>query len=605
MSLVHLSSKGQPPNAFYNQFPNGIQLGADAEVCLVGYSGQLNGEYDADTGEVYEIAINAGQNDTMTYQHADLTATGDAKKLYYAPQTVKINPGIYSPSALAAEMTLQLNVSERVTQYKNQWRCTYPAVAPFKMNITCSSGRPTAAFVGGNFVNYGGGTTGVVDTALTSTLTPNNGGVTGNNFSFLDTLPCYLGDTTLAAGSVTPAGIKMEFTTIAATVAADVGYTLCYVPDKMATKMTYEAAGEEIYPDFGALENTQEADTRNDFAYGPSGPQQHGYVPHGLCISSTSGEIGIIQAQTGHVTGDPKNPEFWDINWTGININLAAPGVKKLAICPRQSTAVINTGYPIIEYLYDNGGGWTQIPLANGGQQIIDGPRPLPNGKIITYQYAQNYFGGVLIDPVSANRITSLPITFEKSADPAYLGGNDGLQSLELAFKPYDDLQAISELVTQGGMFTEARACNGLGLALGFPESFISSVTPGSVGYTGELMGDLITNGEFSSLLITCPTLPITGFIGGAMGTTSTLLGVGRVRGNAIEFGFSGEVAENWIQLRNSKPLALYRLKIELKTESNDDYMGLEPNFTCWLKFRSRASHIHLNSSDVMGVIGN
>jgi len=600
MSLVHLSSVGQAPNAFYNQFPNGIQLGSDAEVCLVGYSGQLNGEYNVDTGEVYEIAINAGQNDTMAYQHADLTATGSDKRLYYAPQTVKIQPGIYSPPALAAHMTLMLNISERITQHKNQWLCTYTA-ATYLMDITCSSARPPPGYIGGNFVNYAGGSIGVVNAALTSTLTPNMGGVTGNNYSFLDTLPCYLGDTQQPPASIVPAGIKMEFTTIAATVAADVGYSLCYVPDKMATKMKYEAGGEEDYPDFGALEyNNGETNPRNDFAYSQSGAQQYGYAPHGMCISSASGEIGIIQAQTGHVTGDPKNPEFWDINWTGVNINLAAPGLKKLAICPRQSAGAVNVGYPIIEYLYDNGGGWTVLAT-----QEIDGPRALPNGKIVTYHYAQNYFAGIVINPITANRVTSLPITFEKTDDPAVGPLLDGNESLELAFKPYDDLQAISELVDRGGMMATARACNGLGLALGFPESYETSITPATVGYDAGLMGALITNGEFSSLLITCPSLPITGYIGGAMGSTSTLLGVGRVRGNAIEYGFSGEVAENWIQLRNTKPLSLYRLKIELKTESNDDYIGLEPNFTCWIKFRSKASHIHLKSADVMGVIGN
>ena len=74
MSLVHLSSVGQQPNTFFNSFPQGIQLSAGAEVSLVGYSGNLNGEANQTTGEAYEIVIQEGQNDTMTFMHGDTRA---------------------------------------------------------------------------------------------------------------------------------------------------------------------------------------------------------------------------------------------------------------------------------------------------------------------------------------------------------------------------------------------------------------------------------------------------------------------------------------------------------------------------------------------------
>ena len=65
MSLVHLSSIGQRPNNFFNRFPNGIQLGEGAQVCLVGYSGNLNTEHNEDSGEQYEMVINQGKTKLM------------------------------------------------------------------------------------------------------------------------------------------------------------------------------------------------------------------------------------------------------------------------------------------------------------------------------------------------------------------------------------------------------------------------------------------------------------------------------------------------------------------------------------------------------------
>ena len=183
---------------------------------------------------------------------------------------------------------------------------------------------------------------------------------------------------------------------------------------------------------------------------------------------------------------------------------------------------------------------------------------------------------------------------------------NDPLEPIEIAFKPYDNTSANNFLVQDGGMGRDARFANHLGEVCGFPEDNVRSLTAQTVGITSTVeSGKLLTNGDYSSLLITCPSLPITGYIGGAIGTTSPLLAVGRVNGNSLEYGFSGETAENWIELRNTRPLTLYRLKIEIKTETNNDYLGLEPNFAVWMKFKSNTDHLHLTSPDVMGVITN
>jgi hypothetical protein len=386
----------------------------------------------------------------------------------------------------------------------------------------------------------------------------------------------------------------MEFTTIGATTGEDIGYSLCYVAKRNATKMSFL----ETDPlGLKEIEMTEDPDPDNDFAYGPQGNQSYGYCPHGLTIRN-DGQIGIIEAITGNRVGNSKAPNNWNVTWTAANMNLGAPGLKKLAISPRYDNV---NNYPVMEYLYWNAGAWISL-----GTREVDGPRPDVGPQHITYQYDTHYYAGVVVDPITAARATSLPMTINKAFSTGGPLGNPA-EPIEIAFKPYDDTSINNYLVQDGGMGRDARFANHLGETMGFPEdNAVNVATAQTVGFISTLpSGKLLTNGDYSSLLITCPSLPITGYIGGAIGTTSPLLAVGRVNGNSLEYGFSGETHENWIELRNTRPLTLYRLKIEVKTETNNDYLGLEPNFAVWMKFKSNTDHLHLTSPDVMGVITN
>jgi hypothetical protein len=210
--------------------------------------------------------------------------------------------------------------------------------------------------------------------------------------------------------------------------------------------------------------------------------------------------------------------------------------------------------------------------------------------------------------------VTSPTITAKRSPNPVALPIGLPINPDEpvvFAWSPLDDnIDPLvnNDLVSQSGLWESARTSNKLGQSLGFP-AYINNVNAAvawAVGITSlEAVGEATNNGEYSPLLITCPSLPIQGYIGGANGSTSALLGVGRVRGNELSYGFSSEVAENWVQLRNKKPITLYQLAIDIKTETNNDYIGLEPNFSCWLKFRSDAHCIHPKQNDVVGIISN
>lgn len=604
MSLVHLSSIGQRPNSFYNQFPNGIQLGTNASVCLVGYSGQLDGEVDPDTGEVFSITVNKDQNDTFIVQHADLDiATGTGKGLAYPPQTVVVPAGLYTPITFGVALQVSLNNSERFFQYKgvDAWKVVYNAAAAppapiYSYTITCSKRRASGAVLGGDFISYGGGTTGVTGGGLAPSVLTSYQSPISSIGSFIDTELAFIGDCTQAigtAGATAPIGMIMEFTSIGGTVAEDIGYSLCYVARRNATKMDLlnSVTGKLGYS------TSSVPDPDNDFAYGPAGNQSYGYCPHGLTIRN-DGQIGIIEAITGNITGDNKAPNNWNVTWTAANINLAAPGLKKLGMSPRYDGV---NKYPVMEYLYWNAATWISL-----GTREIDGPRLLPGGLYTTYQYDQRYYAGVVVDPITATRATSLPVTLKKSVAIG-AGDLEPDEPITFAFEPYDNETSLNYLVSSGGMESAARKANHLGESCGFPQQQLANTaTMSSVGISSSLsLGKLLTNGDYSSLLITCPSLPITGYIGGAIGTTSPLLAVGRVNGNSLQYGFSGETAENWIELRNTRPLTLYRLKIDIKTDTNHDYLGLEPNFSVWIKFKSNTDHLHLTSPDVMGVITN
>jgi len=594
MSLVHLTSVGQMPNQFSNHFSNGIQLGPYSEVALVGYSGNLAGESGgADGLEVFEIVINEGTNDTFAYFHGDLsTATGTAAGLYYAPQVCTVQPGIYSPAGFGVELQRALNASEQITQYKGIWLVAYDAVN-FKYNIKCGK-RRAGANNGGLMINYSsGGDDGVVNAPATSTLTP--GASRPNSVAYIDTQPGYFGDTTIPAGSVAVGshlGYEMEFTTVVGTILDDIAYSLCMVPKQMATKMAFSQPTAD-YPENSNTIWTGQTAPNLDFAEGNSGPELFGFCPHGITINPADGRFGIIQAKTQNVVGQPKDPANWDIQWLATNVDLATPGLKRMAICPR-----FTAGAPIIDYLVDNtsGVGWQLLASVT-----IDGDQT--TGQNATYRYSQNFYMGVVCNATTAN---SPVITCEDALLPTGPIANPD-EPITLIWQPVDG-SAITPLVSNSGVEAAARNANKLGQSLGHPEQ--SSVSAAATAWTTgidstEALGATSNNGEYSSLLITCPSLPIQGYIGGAHGSTSALLGVGRVRGNEIKYGFSGEVGENWIQLRNSKPITLYQLAIDIKTDTNHDYMGLESNFSCWIKFRSNSHsrYSHPKTNDVVGVI--
>ena len=601
MSLVHLTSVGQRPNSYFCQFPQGIQLGAGAEVCLVGYSGNLLD--DGPSAEAYDIVIQEGQNDTLVFMHGDIRTASVPANSIYPPQRVKLTAGVYNPSALAFHIAAVLNQAERIGNYANNWTCVYDAVGPptFGFLIKCATKRQIAP-VGGEYINYNGSTVGVANGGASSTLTPHPSGI-----SFIDTTPVVIGASGQVVGTTAsaPVGCYMEFTTIAATTHEDVQYSLAMVPPQMASRMEFinkEAEYPEAPTAVGAPVTQYKGDGNAllDFAYGQEGPESVAFAPHAICVGP-DGRIGIKECVTQELSGAMKDPANCTVRWTATNINLAAPGLKKIGMSFRQAAGAAGTSPLIVcEYLAWVAAAWVVI-----GSTTISGSV----GEHATFRYAQSYFTGVVVAKETAARATSLPITIYRSLNGVTGGGAaaDPPEPLVIAWMPQDQVVAQNPAMIVGSGFMEAsRDANKLGDTIGFPEPAAGTTTPTSIGIRSTIsIGDGENNGEFSPLLITCKDLPIVGYAGGQAGNTTALLGIGRVRGKDLSFGFSENVPENWLQLRNTQPITIFKLGIDVLTETLTEYVGLDANFSCWLKFRCDTDYVQAKENTMVGVMNS
>lgn len=107
MSLIHLNSQNQDPAMFFNQFPNGLKIPRNSEVCLVGFSGKL--KFVPET-----LTINES-NDTITFTLND----PEQNQLLRPMIAAKIKHGTYnSKAALATKIQDALNEAEPLSCFK-------------------------------------------------------------------------------------------------------------------------------------------------------------------------------------------------------------------------------------------------------------------------------------------------------------------------------------------------------------------------------------------------------------------------------------------------------------------------------------------------------
>ena len=573
MSLIILSSNGQQPNYFRNQFPNGIKLGVDSEVSVIGYSGQLIG---STTEEVFTIPIVSGENDTFILYHGDNAAGTTDDELYFQPQPIRIRPAVYTPRDLAGEIQTQLNLLDYVSTYRRGWVCTYD-IATNKFFISCDR-MTTPPAEDGDWIVYGDleQPTSVINTpGVSDILDPTAGRTT----AFLDLKSGFIGYTDELIGTpFTNKGWMWDIQYIGPNNLENTVVSYGLVMEQNATKCIRNQEGVPYHINGSywsssrsqslVHQKTKVFNSNADFAIENDGQIAHiGYFAFGFAVD-IDGRIGIIRNDVYGNTGN-NIKQNRTIRWTAVNLTNNGNALKRFAIAPRWTPAGSRTA---LEFFFDDGTGFTSI-------------------DVISMTGSEVYDRKYLSANTERTRTLSLP---NAGIDPVL--GNP-FEIVTLAWSPVQQTQLSNpspqEIIYRSGFVKACQDAN-LRTTLGFMTQHVDSAVPSAAGTPFESDEGITSytstaSNHESPILITIPELSAKSYIGAANGggVEEPVVAVARVRGNT-EFAFSADLGEDWIELNNAAPITLQNLTVVLKDTQNRLYQNLQPNFNLWLKFRSR-----------------
>tara|TARA_R110000765_G_scaffold156058_1_gene258976 strand:+ start:2073 stop:3902 length:1830 start_codon:yes stop_codon:yes gene_type:complete len=590
MSIIYLSSNDQRPQNFCNDFPSQINLGSNAEISLIGYSGVVKGE-DTDVVDDIHITIMEGINDTMTVYRGKIAAATSDKEVSYLSWNCRIPPGSYDPTQLADQIGVSLNNTEYLSQYKGGWTCKFDDITnPDSLWIQTGKARG-ATNVGENWISYNTGVSqlgigGIPPVASNQLLSFVAG--KPNCESFVCLKHAYIGDSGTPQGNTaTSLGFEIEFTTVGA------GYEQCQfsmgiLPVESATRLTFRADENPIRGYVAPLikdyiwDTTRPLDYNHDFAINSNGGEPTGFFSVGLVIGKT-GLIGIIDTKS---RGD-NIKSTRDITWTATN--LGAAGVKKLGISPRYNAG---SGFPVFDLLADVGAGW-----------VLLGSTPINEAGNNLYRNSTKLVYGVCVDPKFIDDGASPPaqLAVDITAKAMFVNGGGALagctEPVYLGFTPFPSEQhaatyfpSLDELA-RVGVVNKQNQSNSLGSTMGFLTQWEEQT--GALALTTGFLGDTVLNVveeiPLCPIIVTCPDLGARGYIGaaGGGGSQSQILGVCPISGAEVkDYAFSGQTKTNWIQLHNPNPIVITRLNIILKDSEGKEIQFLKPNFNVWLKFK-------------------
>ena len=588
MSIVYLSSDGQNPHNFTNQFAQGIQLGRRAEVSVMGYSGNLRNRQVQSTEPPAEMIISTGVNDALTIYHGDVATGTSNKEIYYAPFLVYLEPGIYTPANLATEIARALNEFEYIDQYKGAWTCTFDATT-IKFTIGAGKFRQPANSAG-DWCCYNGENGGITPAAGQDTLIPFTAvaGTDGiRRSAFLDLKTGFIGDTTQAKGSTNAGsqGYEIGFTT------TDTDYTkiqfcIGLVPEERATRCDRNMQGD--LEDNKLTGKSRDANliwdgnkTLNsefDFALvGNDTAEWVAFFTMGMVVG-LDGRVGIITTKVDVDDNQAKSPINRTIDWTTTNIGAA--GAKKLMMCPRFDTA---NNYPCMDFLADVGAGFVLVDSKEiGGYDS--------KGNYYSDSVKMHY--GVVFDGeyINTNMVNAYVVKSQHSGTGAGTI-TDPTEEVTIGWRPYGKNNSIvNDVITKSGLYKLQEQAN-ISDYLGWKDTDITELTPTTNPFVSDEAITTSIEGERVNqpLIITSQDLTAKGYIGcgaGGMGAEAAIIGVVRTNGQQSDYGFSTDCKDNWIHLNNTAPMMLNSLNITLKDEYNREGQILEPNFNIWLKFR-------------------
>ena len=595
MSLIHLSSIGQRPYDFTNIFPQGINLGKHAEICLVGYSGIMKGDEGIDLRED-DVAyiIQKGTNDGLVFQHANPSAALDEQQ--YCPISISVAKEIgqsgleLDADELATELEDALNNQDPNTSVA--WTVAWNVSPALNYTIKCDMKRfPVGDNEnGGEWVQYPPSPTPtqgtIVNAGANCTISPTVGGG-----AFLDTRPVFFGDCGQAPASLLGQGYTVEFDTVLTTTLEDVQLTYGVSSPDFITMFDrlgkIENMGYGQRPPIGDI----------DFAY----PRNSGaYVQYGFDIDVLTGEVFTIECATRSpinadglpVIGEYKSAAGQVVRTaTGLSITPLAANTVRLNISPRYVSTGVGTGHYVMVFSVDTGGGaYVVVHTARVGSYLFHSRNCPYWSKTAALNpvlcYDQQY--------ISASSVTARlkSLAADDAQSGAAAGGGDSLSGIGIGFRPLENVFAISAAPAPASVAplkTESNSgANHLGLGMGFIEPYQFLVATSATGWTSEQKPTEVVTDLQTPFLITCPDLPVRGYVGAGTGggAESQLIGVGRIRNLTTGNAFSNEPTPVWLKLNNEYNVRLDRLNIVLRDEQNKVYKRLLPDFSLWIQFR-------------------
>lgn len=586
MSLIHLSSVGQRPYDFTNTFPQGITLGRHAEICLVGYSGVLKGDEGVDLREDDIIfIIERGHNDCFSIQHSDVSRP--LAEQQFAPFSIHLTDEIgdngleLEPTELAVELTDALNNQDPKPDMV--WSVAFNAAPALTFTMECEKKRfpvlaPTNE-TAGDWVQYGSVVQGTIAPAVGTTQLSV---AVGDGGAFLNTEPSMFGDCGQLSASVNGEGWTCQFTNVVGTTHNDMVFTTGITSPPFITM--YNRTGKETNMGSGATTPTGAL----DFAYPRN---SSAWCHYGFEISPTTGEVFCIQSATEEpqdangqpIIGGMKTAEGQQTRTpTGVIASVVATQVVRLNISPR-----FNPAARVYEMVWsiDNGTGAYVIAHSIAVGSVLNNAKVCPYwSKTAALHQIHCWDTQYITGTTLGVRMSHLPSSIGTGA------GTDANTQIMIAFRPLQDIQLLATpfLPAVSPLKQESFNANLLGMEMGYIAPFNPSATTATIGWVSEQKPTELITDINTPFLITCPDLPIRGYVGAGTGggAESQLLGVGRVRNLTTGNAFSNEPTPCWLKLNNEYNIRLDRLNIVLRDEENKIYKRLLPNFSCWVEFR-------------------
>jgi len=615
MSLIHLQSNGQNPCDFFNVFPQQINIGKNAEVCVKGYSGVLAlGVTPTSQVGVFDenlYIISTGNNDEFTVYHGEMAGGTAASEVQGAPFTVKIGAGQYSGGALAAEITNALNLSETNCSYTGGWLMANTANR-FTLSLTAM--RNIVETFGDWEETRRGADAGHIQPNTPvgfTTLTPEST-ADGQFGSFVNLRRGFLGNCS-AAGAAN-VGFSYNFITEGSgtgpSTLADVQFTM-----GIATKGTltqYRGANQTAYPNTKGYpmpieKYSETANGQRDWAL-PGG--MYAWVAYGWAVNPLTGQVGIITTNMRAGANTPlKNPANQSVEWLpGVAnaIDLTGVADKQHYFCIKPSYSAGGEYQLEFRHSLNNAvgpaGAFTTLATLVLGSYFAGDNTALMTAssihQVVYYDPAQISATSVdcVVSALDPDSVNQAPL----AADP------HELTTIQWTYQPVDFSSIVNAIPSSQLLPWSNQHANQLGLTMGWIGTGISSTTLQSAPVRSDVQPKFLSAEDGPPFLITCPDLPIQGYIGAAEGggQQAPVLAIGTPMSSNYENAFQVDGKDTWISLKNEYPIRLTQLNIRLVDEHNKSYNRLRGNFSVWLQVRCPYREVN-RETEVVGQMNN